>query len=270
MTKTGKISTKRGLPLRKKQLISALSKTWNHGNICQTYWNNRMSFIINFYKSSIGKKWIVALTGLVLIGYVFGHLAGNLQIFLAPKYINQYATFLHSLGPALYVIRTFLLACFVAHIFTTILLAKQNRAARPQQYAVKASRQSSFATRTMVLGGITVLCFVIFHLLQFTMRQTPDIKALEHLMNGEYDCYNMVILSFQKPLISGFYIIGLFALCLHLSHGFQSLVQTLGLTSRKWVCVLEIGSRALAWVIFAGYVSIPVSVMLHILNPVLK
>jgi succinate dehydrogenase / fumarate reductase cytochrome b subunit len=229
-----------------------------------------MSFIINFYKSSIGKKWIVALTGLVLIGYVFGHLAGNLQIFLAPKYINQYATFLHSLGPVLYVIRAFLLACFAAHILTTILLAKQNRAARPQKYAVDASRQASLATRTMVLGGLTVLCFVIYHLLQFTMRMTPDIKALEPHLNGEYDCYNMVIISFRNPLISGFYVLGLFALCLHLSHGFQSFVQTLGLTSRKWVCVLEIGSRALAWVIFVGYISIPVSSLLHILNPVLK
>ena len=231
-----------------------------------------MSFIINFYKSSIGKKWIVALTGLVLIGYVLGHLAGNLQIFLAPKYINNYATFLHSLGPALYLIRTFLLACFVAHILTTILLAKQNRAARPQQYAVKASRQASLATRTMVLGGLTVLCFVIYHLLQFTMRKTPDIVALEgqHLIRSEYDCYNMVILSFRNPLISGFYIVGLFALCLHLSHGFQSLVQTLGLTSRKWVNVLEIGGRGLAWVIFAGYISIPVASLLHFLNPVLK
>lgn len=229
-----------------------------------------MSFILNFYKSSIGKKWVVALTGLVLIGYVFGHLAGNLQIFLAPKYINQYAAFLHSLGPALYVIRSFLVLCIVAHILTTILLAKENRAARPQKYAVAASRQSSFATQTMVLGGITVLCFLIFHLLQFTMRQTPDIKALESQMSGEYDCYNMVILSFQKPLISGFYIVGLFALCLHLSHGFQSVVQTFGLTSRKWVSVLDCGSRALAWIIFAGYISIPVSVLLHILKPVLK
>ena len=231
-----------------------------------------MSFILNFYKSSIGKKWVVALTGLVLIGYVFGHLAGNLQIFLAPKYINQYATFLHSLGPALYVIRTFLLICFGAHVMTTILLAKQNRAARPQQYAVNASRQSTLATRTMVLGGITVLCFLVFHLLQFTMRMTPDIKSLEHSGMfsgtwGEYNCYPMVIASFQKPLISGFYIVGLFALCLHLSHGFQSVVQTLGLTSRKWVCVLEIGSRALAWVIFLGYVSIPVASLHHLINP---
>ena len=229
-----------------------------------------MSFILNFYKSSIGKKWVVALTGLVLIGYVLGHLAGNLQIFLAPKYINQYATFLHSLGAALYVIRAFLLVCFVMHVLTTILLAKQNRAARPQKYEVTASRQSSLATRTMVMSGGTLIFFLIYHLLQFTMRQTPDIKALELQMNGEYDCYNMVILSFRNPFIAGAYILGLFSLCMHLSHGFQSFVQTLGLTSRKWVCVLEIGSRAFAWVIFLGYISIPVSSLLHILNPVLK
>jgi len=228
-----------------------------------------MSFIINFYKSSIGKKWIVALTGLVLIGYVFGHLAGNLQIFLPPKYINQYATFLHSLGPLLYVIRAFLLACFLTHILTTILLAKQNREARPQKYAVNASRQASLATRTMVLGGLTVLCFVIYHLLQFTMRVTPGVVALTKSgkIHSEYDCYNMVIYSFRNPCISGIYIVGLFALCLHLSHGFQSFIQTLGLTSRKWVTVLEIGSRALAWVIFAGYISIPICSILHILNP---
>ena len=228
-----------------------------------------MSFIINFYKSSIGKKWIVALTGLVLIAYVLGHLGGNLQIFFGPEQINKYATFLHSLGPALYAIRAFLLACFAAHILTTVLLARQNRAARPERYSVNNSRQASLATRTMMISGLIVLCFVIFHLLQFTTRQalSGDI-ALK--MRGEYDCYNMVILAFRNPLCSGFYILGLFLLCLHLSHGFQSVIQTLGLTSRKWVCVLEIGSRALAWVIFAGYVSIPVSSILHLLNPVVK
>jgi succinate dehydrogenase / fumarate reductase cytochrome b subunit len=229
-----------------------------------------MSFIINFYKSSIGKKWVVALTGLVLIAYVLGHLAGNLQIFLAPEHINAYAKFLHSLGPLLYVIRAFLLACFAAHILTTILLAKQNRSARPQRYAVNNSRQASLATKTMVLGGITVLCFVAYHLLHFTIRNTPGFEAVEQKMHGEYDCYNMVIISFQNPVVSGVYILGLFALCLHLSHGFQSFVQTLGLTSRKWVCTLEIGSRALAWLIFAGYISIPVSSMLGILKPIIK
>ena len=230
-----------------------------------------MSFIINFYKSSIGKKWIVALTGLVLVGYVCGHLAGNLQIFFGPNQINKYAAFLHSLGPLLYVIRAFLLACLFAHIFTTVLLAAQNRAARPDRYSVSNSRQASMATRTMVLSGLIILCFVIFHLLQFTMRDPHTLSAsIVEKMRGEYDCYNMVILSFRSPLVSGFYIVGLFLLCLHLSHGFQSVVQTLGLTSSKWVRVLELGSCALAWVIFAGYVSIPFASMVHLINPILK
>ena len=107
-----------------------------------------MNAIIRFFSSSIGKKWVVALTGLVLIGYVVGHLLGNLQIFIGanqpgPKQINAYAHFLHSMGPILYVIRAFLLACIGLHICTTIWLARQNRAARPQKYAVNNSRQVS-------------------------------------------------------------------------------------------------------------------------------
>jgi len=234
-----------------------------------------MNAIIRFFKSSIGRKWIVALTGLVLIAYVIGHLLGNLQIFIGanqpgPKQINNYAHFLHSMGPALYAIRAFLIACIALHIGTTIALARANRAARPQKYAVSNSRQATLAAKTMVFGGLTVLAFIIYHLLQFTMRKTMGFGPSGELpgMNGEYDCYNMVILSFQNPLISFVYIVGLFMLCMHLSHGFQSVVQTLGLTSTKWVCILDIGSRALAWAIFAWYISIPVASLLHIIKPV--
>ena len=234
-----------------------------------------MNAIIRFFKSSIGKKWVVALTGIVLIAYVIGHLLGNLQIFIGAnqpgdKQINAYAHFLHSMGPILYVIRAFLIACIGLHIVTTIWLARENRAARPQKYAVAKSRQASLAAKTMVFGGLTVLFFIVYHLLHFTMRKTLGFGPNGELpgMHGEYDCYNMVILSFQSPLISFVYIVGLFMLCMHLSHGFQSLVQTLGLTSPKWVCTLEIGSRALAWAIFAGYISIPVASLLHFIKPV--
>ena len=234
-----------------------------------------MNAIIRFFSSSIGKKWVVALTGLVLIGYVVGHLLGNLQIFIGanqpgPKQINAYAHFLHSMGPILYVIRAFLLACIGLHICTTIWLARQNRAARPQKYAVNNSRQVSLYAKTMIFGGLTVLAFIIYHLLHFTMRKTPGFNAeglLPH-MTGEYDCYNMVILSFQSPLISFVYIFALLMLTMHLSHGFQSLVQTLGLTSAKWVSVLEIGSQALAWAIFVGYISIPVASLTGLLKTV--
>jgi succinate dehydrogenase / fumarate reductase cytochrome b subunit len=235
-----------------------------------------MNAIIRFFKSSIGRKWVVALTGLVLIGYVVGHLIGNLQIFIGanqdgPKQINAYAHFLHSMGPALYVIRTFLVACLFLHVGLTITLARENRAARPQKYAVNNSRQISLATKTMVFGGLTVFFFIIYHLLHFTMRKTPGFDAegvLPVMTGGEYDCYNMVINQFQNPVISGVYILGLFMLAMHLSHGFQSVVQTLGLTSRKWICVLETGSKALAWLIFLGYISIPVASLAGILKPV--
>lgn len=234
-----------------------------------------MNAIIRFFKSSIGKKWVVALTGLVLIGYVVGHLLGNLQIFIGAnhpgdKQINAYAKFLHSMGPALYVIRAFLVACLGLHVGTTISLARANRAARPQKYAVNNSRQATLAAKTMIFGGLTVLAFIVYHLLHFTMRKTPGFGENGELigMTGEYDCYNMVILSFQNPIISFVYIFGLFMLAMHLSHGFQSFVQTLGLTSSKWVTPIQIGSRAVAWVLFLGYISIPVASLLHIIIPV--
>lgn len=231
-----------------------------------------MSPILNFYKSSIGKKWIVALTGLVLIAYVLGHLAGNLQIYLPPLWINRYAEGLHSMGPLLWVVRAFLLLVFVTHIVTTILLAKQNRVARPQKYDQPVRIQASTASRTMVISGLIVLSFVVFHLLHFTARTTDPRFAphsAEHpqgLLKGEYDVHTMVILGFQDKLAASFYLLGLFLLCMHLSHGFSSVLQTLGLNSPKLTAGLITGGRLLAWAIFAGYASIPLSVWLNILK----
>jgi len=225
-----------------------------------------MRFIINFYNSSIGKKWIVALTGLVLIAYVIGHLIGNLQIYISPEQINWYAEKLHSMGPLLWVIRAFLLACFALHIVTTIKLAIENRKARPDRYAVKKNVRTTAAARTMVVSGLILLCFVIFHLLQFTIR--PESLGIKSYMlpTGHPDVYTMIIKGFLNPFASGFYILGMFLLCSHLSHGFSSFFQTLGLNSQKIAHGLEIGGTALAWLIFAGYTSIPVSVMLGVLK----
>lgn len=231
-----------------------------------------MSPILNFYKSSIGKKWIVALTGLVLIAYVLGHLAGNLQIYLPPLWINRYATFLHSLGPILWIIRFFLIGCFVLHIVTTIFLAAQNRAARPQKYETPVRIQATTASRTMILTGLIVLSFVIYHLLHFTVRNTDarfHVRSTEHpqgMLADEYDVHTMVILGFQDKLSASFYLLGVFLLCLHLSHGFSSVLQTLGLNSPKLTAGLMTGGKLLAWVIFAGYASIPLSVWLKFLT----
>jgi len=238
-----------------------------------------MNPVAQFYKSSIGKKWIVALTGLVLIAYVIGHLIGNLQIFLPEhegvRQINKYGHFLHSLGVWLWVVRIFLLACFVLHIVTTIKLAVENRAARSQRYAVVKREQASFAGRTMVMSGLIVLCFVIFHVLQFTSRSLgaasfqnlpPAALSSYETRDTGWDVYHMVIAGFHNPLTSGFYILGMILLCMHLSHGFGSFFQTLGLNTKRTGPLLVNGGRALAVLICIGYISIPIAVMLGILK----
>jgi succinate dehydrogenase / fumarate reductase, cytochrome b subunit len=222
--------------------------------------------LIAFYQSSIGKKYVVAVTALLLILYVLGHLAGNLQIYMGPDRINAYAKFLHDLGPVLWVIRVILLAAFVTHIVATIQLAQENRLAKPQKYAVAGYQRSTMASRTMIVSGLIVLCFVIYHLLQFTAQVTdPEFREL-HDSIGRHDVYQMLILGFKHPLVSLFYIVGLFLLTTHLSHGFASVVQTLGINNRKIANVVSTGGQTLAWVIFAGYISIPVTILLGIVK----
>ena len=224
-----------------------------------------MKFLFDYYRSSIGKKWIVALTGLVLIAYVLGHLAGNLQIFISPEQINWYGARLHSLGPILWAIRAFLLACFLLHIATTIKLAAENRAARPERYAVKKDIRTTRSALTMVLSGLFLLAFVVIHLLQFTIRPAGLVQSYS-LPNGENDVYTMVVRGFSNPLASGFYIVGMYFLFTHLSHGFSSFLQTLGLNTSKTFHFIKTGGIVLAWLVFAGYIAIPVSVMFGLLK----
>jgi len=220
--------------------------------------------ISTFYKSSIGKKWIVGITGLILLLFVIGHLIGNLQIFIGQEVFDKYAAFLQGLGDLLWAVRIFLITVFVLHIVTTILLAIQNRKARPERYAVNHYKRSTFASRTMLISGLIVLCFVIVHLLDFTFMKThPEFRTLEdpqHL----HDTYHMVIALFQQPLFALFYVLGVFLLCLHLSHGIQSFFQTLGLNSKHLTPRLVFGGRVVAWAIFAGYAAIPLAILLHL------
>src|SRR5580704_4612287 len=217
--------------------------------------------LIAFYQSSIGKKYVVAITALLLILYVLGHLAGNLQIYLGQDRINSYAKFLHDLGPILWAVRVILLAAFVIHIVATIQLAQENRLAKPQKYAVAGYQRSTMASRTMIVSGLIVLCFVIYHLLQFTLQVTdPEFREV-HDSIGRHDVYRMLILGFRHPLVSLFYVIALFLLTTHLSHGFASVVQTLGINNRKIANFVSTGGQILAWVVFAGYISIPVTIL---------
>lgn len=225
-----------------------------------------MNAITSFFTSSIGRKWAVAVTGLLLFGFVVGHLVGNLQIFLGPEPLNRYGAFLQGLGELLWAIRIGLLLMFVIHIVATVQLRMENRRARPVKYAVTKRTRATFAARWMLLSGLTVLCFVIFHLMHFTVQNVDRTFLTLHDAQGRHDVYRMMIMGFTNKAASAFYIVGVGLLALHLNHGFQSLFQTLGLSSAKLAVGWAKSSQALSWLIFLGYVSIPVAVLAGIVK----
>src|SRR5947207_2200992 len=221
-----------------------------------------------FYRSSVGTKMIVAVTGLILILFVIGHLLGNLQIFLGPDWINGYSQHLRDLGPLLWLIRIFLLATVIVHIYVTIRLAIDNRRARPEAYREREYVKASFASRHMVMSGLIVLAFIIYHLAHFTVRVTDQrFTLLKADPLGHYDVYSMMVYAFQNPYVFAFYVLGLLLLTLHLSHGSSSFFQSLGLNNQKLTPRLALGGRVFAWLLFVGYTSIPVAILLRLIKP---
>lgn len=220
-----------------------------------------MNSLSAFLSSSIGRKWIVGLTGVALVGFVTGHMLGNLQIFLGQEAINKYAAALQSLGELLWVIRFGLLAIVVAHIYFTIKLTIENRGARPVKYAVSGYQASSRASRTMIMSGLILLCFIIFHLLHYTAHKVDPSFADLHDAQGRHDVYRMMILGFRNIWASSFYIVGMFLLCQHLSHGIVSFPQTLGIKTKSTAEFWSKLGPFWAWGLFIGYVSIPVAVL---------
>ena len=211
---------------------------------------------------------IVAVTGIILIVFVIGHLLGNLQIFVGPDWINGYSQHLRDLGPLLWAIRLFLLATVLVHICVTIQLAMENRSARPEPYMDKRYVKATFASRHMVMSGLIVFAFIAYHLAHFTFRKTdPRFALLQPDPFGDYDVYSMMVYGFQNYFVSGFYVLGLFLLALHLSHGSSSFLQSLGFNDKKLNPRLALGGRIFAWLIFAGYTSIPVAILLGLIKP---
>src|SRR5437899_6053264 len=225
-------------------------------------------FISDLRHSSVGRKMIVAVTGVILILFVIGHLLGNLQIFLGPEWINAYSQHLRDLGPLLWMIRAFLLLTVILHIYFTILLAIENRRARPQAYRDRNYVKASWASRHMVVSGLVVLAFIIFHLLHFTARKfNPQFPLLKLDPFNRYDVYSLMVYVFQNIYVSIFYVVGLFLLTLHLTHGSSSFFQSLGLNDRKLTPRLALGGRIFAWLLFAGYTSIPIAILLGLIKP---
>lgn len=209
----------------------------------------------------------MAASGALLFLFVIGHLLGNLQIFLGPEAINRYGHFLQSNVEILWPVRIALLVLVVVHVVTAAQLTRENRAARPVGYAGNpAPPAASYASRTMLLSGLMVAAFVIYHLLHYTAQVKAinltgvDFVAL-HDAQGRHDVYAMMVLGFGQPLVSGFYVLAMALLCLHLSHGVYAMFQSLGITVP---CCPELPKRFARWaaiLIFVGYVSIPVAVL---------
>jgi len=220
------------------------------------------------FTSSIGKKYLMALSGLVLIGFVFVHMAGNLQILMGQEKINAYAHALQSLPlPILWGSRLFLLAAVLIHAVTAYQLVKENRRARPNQNYIEPTKRAGLASLQMGLTGSILLAFIIFHLLHFTIRTIyPEYSEMMTVVgspdsNEIHDVYSMVLAGFQHTWISVFYVVAMFLLCGHLAHGVSSAFQSLGIRSESWRVKLELAAKAYAWLIFVGFSIVPLLVL---------
>lgn len=212
-----------------------------------------------FLDSSIGMKVIMALTGLVLVGFVLGHMAGNLQIYLpvhdGVHALDTYAVFLRTMlhGAGIWIARAVLLVSSVLHVWSALRLTQMNAAARPVAYQNPGFKASTFASRSMRVTGVIVLAFIIFHILHFTVGKfTPyeEGKVFENVVNG-----------FKVPWVSGFYIVAMLSLASHLRHGIWSFMQTLGFNHPRYNnCRLNIATAITALVVLAN-ISFPMAVL---------
>ncbi|HKJ04941.1 MAG TPA: succinate dehydrogenase cytochrome b subunit [Geopsychrobacteraceae bacterium] len=216
--------------------------------------------------STVGRKILMAVSGLLLAGFITVHLVGNLSVFAGADAINIYAEKLHSLGPLVWVFRLAMLGLFVVHIGLGVQLWAENRKASPESYAIKTKLKTTFAAETMIVTGGLLLLFLIYHLLHFTVQVTnPEISAHNLPLDAAMrpDVYSMVVLSFQKVFISLVYIVAMGALYLHLSHGLSSWVQTLGWNNGESQDKVIIVGKLVAIVFGLAYIAIPFFILVR-------
>lgn len=225
--------------------------------------DTKLNHFLRFYQTTTGKKIIVAVTGIVLFGFVTGHMLGNLQVFLGAEAMNAYGALLHAEPLILWTVRLVLLACVGLHILYSVSLAWETRSARPVGYQKWSKVKSSYASRTMIWSGPIIGAFIVYHLLHFTAGVVhPEFK--EQLSHGRWipSPYENVVSGFQQPVVSIAYIIAMGLLMLHLQHGIWSMCQTLGWNSAR----VKKFSVAFSTLLFLGYSSIPVAVLLGIVS----
>ena len=217
---------------------------------------------LQFWNTTIGKKSIMAVTGLILAAFVFVHLIGNLQIFLGPDQFNAYARTLRHLPELVWPVRFILLISVLLHIWSSLQLAVGKSEARPTGYVRYRPSGSSYASRTMYWSGPIIAAFIVYHLAQFTfgVGGTPY---------NAFDAYGNVINGFRVPAVSIFYMIAMGLLCLHLRHGLWSLFQTLGFYHPRHTPRIHRLASLISLFIFFGFISIPIAVMFRVIPQIL-
>jgi succinate dehydrogenase / fumarate reductase cytochrome b subunit len=225
-----------------------------------------MAAALTLYRSSIGKKAVMALTGLIGIGFVIGHMIGNLMVFFGRDDFNHYAEFLREVGEPLvprmtllWVIRLVLLGAVALHILAAYQLTRMDWAGRPVGYTRKKDVQATFASRTMRWGGVIVVLFLLYHIADLTL-------GVVHPNFIPGDAYHNFVTSFQVWWVTLFYVVAVVVLGFHIYHGFWSLFQTLGLNSRTYNRLLRGLALLIALVLTVGFVAGPLGVLFGIVS----
>jgi succinate dehydrogenase / fumarate reductase, cytochrome b subunit len=214
-----------------------------------------------FWGSTVGKKMVMAVTGLIGVGFVVGHMVGNLQVFLGPTRFNEYAHFLRSLDELLWVVRGVLIAAIVLHVIAAVQLSRGRLTARPVGYKLGSQREvSTFASRTIRWGGVLLLIFIVFHILHFT---TLDIFR----DYSRTDVYGNVIRGFSVWWVVVIYVAAMMALGLHLHHGVWSSLRTLGASKPSGDPLRRPVAATLALLVWLGFTVIPVAVFAGLVGP---
>jgi succinate dehydrogenase / fumarate reductase cytochrome b subunit len=219
---------------------------------------------MRLFSDSIGRKVVMAVTGLLMVLFVVGHLLGNLSIFAGPDGINAYAEKLHSLGPVLWVVRVVMVVSVILHVVFSIQITLENAAAKPDKYAVARSLKATFAGKNMIWTGVLLGAFIGYHLLQFTFRVTPDLVLGED-PQSRFDVYTMVVSSLRLLPIGLVYLAAMVTLFLHLSHGIQSTFQSLGWSNSKLLPEYGRWGKVVSGLFLIGYGAIPVLVLVGLL-----
>ncbi len=216
---------------------------------------------VRFWESTNGQKAIMAVSGIILFLFVVFHMVGNLQVFEGPEQLNFYGTALRRFPEALWAARAVLLLAVALHIWSSVKLAVRKTSARPVGYAARRNTVSSYASRTMYWSGPILLAFIIYHILHLTVGYVhPNSTFVEG------DVYRNLVSGFQVWYVSLWYIFSMILLGLHIRHGAWSMFQSLGLNHPRHTPILQKAAAVFAILIVAGYISIPISVMLGLVK----